>query len=200
MEKIRNWLGEHKWLVLSGVAGLALFAYLFMRRSSSLTQGAIAQTPSSPAVANTGGAGALNLSSGAPVDLPSNLTPPNCGPGMVAVPQQVNQGQGQPTFLVGWVCQPVGKNPLAQLLLGNVGNGAPGVPVYSYDRTNQGILGYLQPGQVDTLGAAPGFWYGEPGWLVMMNGKLGWISGNNVVSSTQQLNHGTPPIPFTPSR
>lgn len=111
MEKLRNWLGEHKWLVLSGMAGLALFAYLFMRRSSSLSQGSIAATPTVPAGSAAPGAGALNLSSGTTTDLPANLVPPNCGPGMVPVPNIVSQGAGQPSFIVGWTCQPTNSAP-----------------------------------------------------------------------------------------
>lgn len=104
-----DWIKQHKWYVIAGIGGLALFVYLWLRSQSSDGSSSVVIPPAQPVSPPVGGGtqtGALNLSSGSPVNLPQNLTPPNCGPGMTPVPNVISQGEGQPSFLIGWNCVP----------------------------------------------------------------------------------------------
>src|SRR5215472_9359028 len=81
--------------------------------------------------------------------------------------------------------QSVGGNPSAgQLLLTSFSDNPHGVTVWSYDRNNQGIIGYLPLSSlINYISSAPGFLDGRPGWLIHFGDQVGWVSGQDVANS-----------------
>ena len=71
-------------------------------------------------------------------------------------------------------------------------NGA-GVPVWSYNVAQQGVIGRVPDNTtLPLVSAAPGFHMGEPGYLVKFGGGTGWVSGSNVISTQQGQGQGQP--------
>lgn len=98
-------------MILAGVAGLLLFAYIFLRSSKSGASSGSILANSPPASGPGGGQSALDLSSGTASNLAQNLVPPNCPDGQVPQPTIINGGPGQPSFLLGWTCVPANSTP-----------------------------------------------------------------------------------------
>jgi hypothetical protein len=60
-----------------------------------------------------------------------------------------------------------------------------GVTVWSYNVNQQGSLGTVQDNtSLPVIGPAAGFHSGEPGYLVLWQGGVGWIAGSNVVGGS----------------
>lgn len=103
---MREWIKKHGSVLGIGIAGGLVFLW-FMLRGSGSSKGAkptTLVTGSPPSGGGSTGSGLLNLGSGQIAPTPSNLMPPNCGPGQTAVPIMTSGGPGQPSYQFGWKC------------------------------------------------------------------------------------------------
>ena len=83
--------------------------------------------------------------------------------------QQAATASAQPA-----TAQPAGP----KLTLGNPPDQR-GIPVWSLDKSNQGVVGYVQPGQIPYVAPTVGF-NGEQGYSVPWGSGTGWVSGQYV--------------------
>lgn len=157
-------IAGHKvpWEAIAAVAGVAGVILVLRARSQGQQVAAVGQAPATAASAGFGANGFAPDMSGALANISQQLT-------------SLSQGVNTPAAATPATVPFAAENPTGGL-----------IPVYSYDKGHQGILGYLQSGQAFTpTGQGFGFTSGEPGYLVNYGGVPGFIEGSQTALNQQ---------------